>query len=113
MSDKSMEMSVRVASLEYLGLVAARLRRDSVTSRAKLSTMDGVVRDIKAVEEKDGGEGMVSIRKKFTPIQIIQYKIIYSSTKLILHKIFYIVYVLGRLSRKSVRRESVTQPYLL
>ncbi|KAI8434987.1 hypothetical protein MSG28_003433 [Choristoneura fumiferana] len=29
MSDKSMEMSVRVASLEYLGLVAARLRRDS------------------------------------------------------------------------------------
>lgn len=54
MSDKSMEMSVRVASLEYLGLVAARLRRDSVQSRAKLSTMDAVVRDIRAEEEKDG-----------------------------------------------------------
>lgn len=54
MSDKSMEMSVRVASLEYLGLVAARLRRDSVQSRAKLATMDAVVRDIRAEEEKDG-----------------------------------------------------------
>ncbi|OWR45028.1 putative delangin [Danaus plexippus plexippus] len=54
MSDKSMEMSVRVASLEYLGLVASRLRRDSVTSRAKLATMDAVVRDIRAEEEKDG-----------------------------------------------------------
>lgn len=54
MSDKTMEMSVRVASLEYLGLVASRLRRDSVTSRAKLATMDAVVRDIRAEEEKDG-----------------------------------------------------------
>lgn len=51
-----MEMSVRVASLEYLGLVAARLRRDSVHSRAKLSTMDAVVRDIRAEEEKDGNQ---------------------------------------------------------
>nr|XP_049695588.1 nipped-B-like protein B isoform X1 [Helicoverpa armigera] len=57
MSDKSMEMSVRVASLEYLGLVAARLRRDSVVSRAKLATMDAVVRDIRAEEEKDGNQG--------------------------------------------------------
>ncbi|XP_072943983.1 nipped-B protein isoform X2 [Epargyreus clarus] len=56
MSDKSMEMSVRVASLEYLGLVAARLRRDSVLSRAKLATMDAVVRDIRAEEEKDGNQ---------------------------------------------------------
>ncbi|KAJ0180531.1 hypothetical protein K1T71_003935 [Dendrolimus kikuchii] len=56
MSDKSMEMSVRVASLEYLGLVAARLRRDSVHSRAKLATMDAVVRDIRAEEEKDGNQ---------------------------------------------------------
>lgn len=62
MSDKSMEMSVRVASLEYLGLVAARLRRDAVTSRAKLSTMDGIIRDIRAEEEKDGNntENMTS-----------------------------------------------------
>lgn len=59
MSDKSMEMSVRVASLEYLGLVAARLRRDSVHSRAKLATMDAVVRDIRAEEEKDGNQAQV------------------------------------------------------
>ncbi|XP_026758153.1 nipped-B protein [Galleria mellonella] len=56
MSDKSMEMPVRVASLEYLGLVAARLRRDSVHSRTKLATMDAVVRDIRAEEEKDGNQ---------------------------------------------------------
>lgn len=49
-----MEMSVRVASLEYLGLVAARLRKDTVQSRGKLSTMDHIIRDIKAEEEKDG-----------------------------------------------------------
>ncbi|KAL4710687.1 hypothetical protein ACJJTC_004332 [Scirpophaga incertulas] len=59
MSDKSMEMPVRVASLEYLGLVAARLRRDSVQSRAKLATMDAVVRDIKAEEEKDGNQTQI------------------------------------------------------
>lgn len=53
MSDKSMEMSVRVASLEYLGLVAARLRRDGVRSRASLASMHGVVRDIRAEELKD------------------------------------------------------------
>ncbi|CAH2073941.1 unnamed protein product, partial [Iphiclides podalirius] len=60
MSDKSMEMSVRVASLEYLGLVAARLRRDSVHSRAKLTTMDAVVRDIRAEEEKDSGQSQTA-----------------------------------------------------
>lgn len=60
MSDKTMEMSVRVASLEYLGLVASRLRRDSVTSRAKLATMDAVVRDIRAEEEKDGCQQQVN-----------------------------------------------------
>lgn len=59
MSDKSMEMSVRVASLEYLGLVAARLRRDAVTSRAKLGAMDSVVRDIRAEEDKDGAQEQV------------------------------------------------------
>ncbi|CAH4032029.1 unnamed protein product [Pieris brassicae] len=56
MSDKSMEMPVRVASLEYLGLVASRLRRDSVHSRAKLSSMDAVIRDIRTEEEKDGSQ---------------------------------------------------------
>lgn len=49
-----MEMSVRLASLECLGLVAARLRKDTVQSRGKLSTMDLIIRDIKAEEEKDG-----------------------------------------------------------
>lgn len=56
-----MEMPVRVASLEYLGLVAARLRKDSVHSRANLATMDAVVRDITAEEEKDGNQTGVNI----------------------------------------------------
>lgn len=61
MSDKSMEMSVRVASLEYLGLVAARLRKDTVQSRGKLATMDHIIKDIKAEEEKDGIVGQNAI----------------------------------------------------
>ena len=32
-SNKSVDMSLRVASLDYLGIVAARLRKDAVSSR--------------------------------------------------------------------------------
>ena len=32
-STKSVDMSMRVASLDYLGIVAARLRKDAITSR--------------------------------------------------------------------------------
>jgi cohesin loading factor subunit SCC2 len=52
--NKNVEMSLRVASLDNLGLVAARLRRDAVTSHGKLDTIDQIIRDIKAEEDKDG-----------------------------------------------------------
>ncbi|KAF6211182.1 hypothetical protein GE061_014297 [Apolygus lucorum] len=51
--NKSLEMSLRVASLDYLGVVAARLRKDAVTSHLKVSTIDQIIKDIKLEEIKD------------------------------------------------------------
>ena len=36
--DRSTEMALRISSLEYLGVVAARLRKDAVQSKTKVST---------------------------------------------------------------------------
>lgn len=55
-SNKGTDMSLRVASLDYLGVVAARLRRDSVLSRCKLDTIDQMIKDIKSEEMKDCDE---------------------------------------------------------
>ena len=52
-SNKSTDMSLRVASLDYLGVVAARLRRDSVLSRCKLNTIDQIIKEIKSEEMKE------------------------------------------------------------
>jgi cohesin loading factor subunit SCC2 len=51
--NKNVEMSLRVASLDYLGVIAARLRKDSVTSHLKLSTINSIIKDIRAEEMKD------------------------------------------------------------
>ncbi|EAA15100.4 AGAP009290-PA [Anopheles gambiae str. PEST] len=56
MSDKGVEQSIRVVSLEYLGIVAARLRKDTVESRCKVKTMDTLIRYIKIEQEKEGDE---------------------------------------------------------
>ena len=42
-SNKSVDMSLRVASLDYLGIVAARLRKDAVTSRLNEETIDDII----------------------------------------------------------------------
>ena len=42
-SNKSTDMSLRVASLEYLGIVAARLRRDAVSSHMDQETINDIV----------------------------------------------------------------------
>lgn len=55
-SNKSTDMSLRVASLDYLGVVAAKLRRDSLLSRCKVNTIDQMIRDIKQEEQKDSDE---------------------------------------------------------
>lgn len=46
-------MSLRVASLDYLGVVAARLRKDTVVSQLKRSTIDQIIKDIQLEESKD------------------------------------------------------------
>ncbi|XP_062548441.1 nipped-B protein isoform X2 [Armigeres subalbatus] len=56
MSDKGVEQSIRVVSLEYLGIVAARLRKDTVESRCRVRTMDSLIKYIKIEQEKEGDE---------------------------------------------------------
>ncbi len=40
-------MSLRLSSLDYLGLVASRLRRDAVQSKLKLETIDTIINSVK------------------------------------------------------------------
>ena len=42
-SNKSVDMSLRVASLDYLGTVAARLRKDAVTSMLNEDILDDII----------------------------------------------------------------------
>ncbi|GFS10541.1 nipped-B-like protein [Elysia marginata] len=62
-SSKSTDMSLRVASLEYLGIVAARLRKDAITSQLN----QGVINDIvQKVSEDDEEDTVTSTRSKKT-----------------------------------------------
>lgn len=63
-SNKGTDMALRVVSLDYLGVVAARLRRDSVFSHCKLNTIDQMIKDIKSEEMKDIDEENQSKRKQ-------------------------------------------------
>lgn len=65
MSDKNIDQSIRVVSLEYLGIVAARLRKDTVESCAKVDVMDQLIKLIKREQEKesDGDDDTVNIMK--------------------------------------------------
>jgi len=45
-SCKSVEMSLRVASLDYLGIVAARLRRDAVSSRLNEDVISDIIKQV-------------------------------------------------------------------
>jgi hypothetical protein len=51
--NKGIDISLRVASLDYLGVVAARLRKDAVLSQQKLNTIDQIISEIKAEEQKE------------------------------------------------------------
>ena len=46
-SSKSTDMSLRVASLEYLGIVAARLRKDAVTSQLNKEIIEDIVQKVR------------------------------------------------------------------
>ena len=45
-SNRSVEMSLRVASLDYLGIVAARLRKDAVSSHLDETVIDDILRQV-------------------------------------------------------------------
>jgi cohesin loading factor subunit SCC2 len=54
LGNKGLEVSMRVASLEYLGVAAARLRKDAVSAQKKMDTIDRIIADIRAEEERFG-----------------------------------------------------------
>lgn len=45
-SNKQTEMALRVASLDYLGTVAARLRKDAVTSKMDQRSIDRILQQV-------------------------------------------------------------------
>lgn len=68
MSDKTKEQSIRVVSLEYLGIVAARLRKDTVESRCQVHTMDQLIKCIKLEQEKEGDKDGIDVSRARPPI---------------------------------------------
>lgn len=65
-SNKSIEMPLRTAALEYLGIVAARLRKDAVSSQLNQETIDDIVNKVNTEdveEEEDGKRSTRSGRK--------------------------------------------------
>lgn len=52
LGNKSLDVSMRVSSLEYLGVAAARLRKDAVSARIKMNAIDRLIADIRAEEEE-------------------------------------------------------------
>ena len=50
------QVSLRISSLDYLGVVAARLRRDAVQSRLKIDTIDAIIETVREAEGEAGEE---------------------------------------------------------
>ena len=44
---------LRVSSLDYLGIIASRLRKDAVRSAARICSIDGLITEIKQKEIED------------------------------------------------------------
>lgn len=53
-SNKNTDMALRVSSLDCLGIVAAKLRHDAVSSELKISTIDGIIKEVKEEESQNG-----------------------------------------------------------
>ncbi|XP_055853643.1 nipped-B protein isoform X3 [Episyrphus balteatus] len=66
-SDKTIEQSIRLVSLDYLGIVAARLRKDTVESRCKVNIIDSMIKCIKAEQEKEGDLPIVNSKIELDP----------------------------------------------
>ncbi|XP_061192495.1 nipped-B-like protein isoform X1 [Saccostrea echinata] len=52
-SNKSVDMSLRVASLDYLGIVASRLRKDAVSSHDNQESIDEIVTKVTSKDSDD------------------------------------------------------------
>ncbi|XP_050736968.1 nipped-B-like protein isoform X1 [Eriocheir sinensis] len=52
-SNKNTDMALRVSSLDCLGVVAAKLRRDAVSSQLELENIDAIIREVKEEENRD------------------------------------------------------------
>ena len=52
-SNKSVDMSMRVTSLEYLGIVAARLRKDAINSRLSEDVIQEIITTIHESDYED------------------------------------------------------------
>lgn len=68
-SNKSMEMTLRVASLDYLGVVAARLRKDAVTSQDRKDMINDVIQRIVADTEDTDTSPKSKKKNKKKPIR--------------------------------------------
>merc|ERR1719209_1540435 len=64
-ANKQTEVTLRVSSLEYLGTVASRLRKDAVQSKLKLDMIDAI---IETVKEAEGEAGEVIEDPKFSKL---------------------------------------------
>lgn len=53
LGNKSLDVGMRVASLEYLGVAASRLRKDAVSAQVKMTKIDRIIDDIKAEEQAE------------------------------------------------------------
>lgn len=52
-SNKNTDMALRVSSLDCLGVVAAKLRRDAVSSQLELENIKTIIREVKEEENRD------------------------------------------------------------
>ncbi|XP_005090101.1 nipped-B-like protein B [Aplysia californica] len=66
-SSKSTDMSLRVASLEYLGIVAARLRKDAVTSQLNQEVINDIVQKVSENEEEESASTRSKKTEKSSP----------------------------------------------
>jgi len=55
-SNKSIEMALRTAALEYLGIVAARLRKDAVSSQLNTDMIQDIVVKVNEVDDTEDAE---------------------------------------------------------
>ncbi|XP_046458023.1 LOW QUALITY PROTEIN: nipped-B-like protein A [Daphnia pulex] len=63
-SNKNVDVLLQVASLEYLGVVAARLRKDAVSSQLKTDTIDQLLKQVREDEANNAVEEFKSKKHK-------------------------------------------------